>query len=435
MRSILNTGKHVFCASTSSALVCNAFEKFLMHESSRRATPFLFVRRSKPIIFVGCNQNPKIELDLNKVRKNNIEIGRLTSGGGSTYVDENTLTVSFIKSECSQKDIHNEKMLDFTQNNNIVMSCLKNFVNKPNIISQKHMHFVINSDKVVHGTFRHNSIHRLSFKFGSESNIAPSTVSHTTISPTTISPIFGWCSHNLPVLHEISQAQEQLYFRRMQKNTMDIKSMKDLTPFNSSDFEAYIISKFQEFYPPNYSSQIYIEDIDMRKGAVHGMSNAWKQRSMNDNPDKIERHSGIKNITEEDMLSIPEVSAMYNIKRSDGWIYQKHPQLADYPQKQILKLLNVFDWGTLEIRLYCDSDSKIDNIECYSDSNNKNIVDIFRSIFLNVYLKDKSQLMESFQTHLCHEIIEDTGAIFIINDVQNWLDKSHSLDKFIKDNQ
>ena len=394
MRSILNSGKQVFCTNTASALVCNAFEKFLMNESSRRATPFLFVRKSNPIVFVGCNQNPRIELDLDRLQRNKVEIGRLTSGGGSTYLDENTLIVSFIKSESNRKDIHNEKTLDFSLNNNIVMNCLKNFVNKSDVISQKHMDFFIKNDKVVHGTMKHNGIHRTSFKFGCE--------------------------------------LEKTYFTRKQNNTMNLESLRKFTPFSSNDFEAYIVSKFQQFYPPNYSSRMYIEDIDMRKGAVHGMSNALKQRSMNDNPDRIERNSGITMITEQDMLCIPEVKAMYNIKKSDTWIYQKHPHLLNYSEKQIVRLSNTFDWGSLDIRLYCDMDRKIENIECFSDSNNKNIVDILKSIFLNVSLKDQSQLMESFQTHLCHEIIEDTGSIFVINDVHNWLNNTKtSLDQYI----
>ena len=105
---------------------------------------------------------------------------------------------------------------------------------------------------------------------------------------------------------------------------MDIKSIREFTSFNIGDFEATIIKKFQKLYPPNFSSQFQIDDIDMRKGAVHGMSNAWKQRSMYNNPDRIERDVGIKYITDNDMLSIPEVKAIYDIKSSEQWIYQNH---------------------------------------------------------------------------------------------------------------
>lgn len=411
MRSILSTSKNVFCSNVSSALVCNAFEKFLLHKSIKSQTPLLFVRRIKPTIFIGCNQNPALDLDLNRMKQDNIELARLTTGGGATYVGDETLVVSFIKNQSSQESGYNEKALNYPLNNSIIAGCIKDFVGKTSV-SQKHMDFYVEDDKVVHGTFKHSGMHRVSLKFSDPS----------------------WCGGG----------SQNPYIKRKQHNTMDIKSIGKYTPYSSNDFEAVIIKKFLQSYPPSFSSQLNYENIDIRKGAVHGMSNAWKQRSMHDNPDRLERDNGIKNVTEMDMLSIPEVQAMYDIKRSHAWLFQEYSHanekaifeekssvLCAHKKSTVFELEGQFDWGRLDLKLYCDEDGKIEHIDCYSDSQYKHIADILRPIFVNVVLTDKQQLMESFQSHLCHEIIEDTGAIFIINDVKNWLDEK-DLIKFVK---
>jgi hypothetical protein len=78
MKSIVNATKHIFVSNGASALVCNAFEKFLLKKSRTSPTPLLFIRRSKPIIFMGCYQSPFLDLNLDLINDRNVELGRLT---------------------------------------------------------------------------------------------------------------------------------------------------------------------------------------------------------------------------------------------------------------------------------------------------------------------------------------------------------------------
>jgi hypothetical protein len=308
-------------------------------------------------------------------------------------LDEDQLVVSFIKAR-EESRFHHEKQLDTSVNNNIVLESLKKLIdNPPSIIYTKHNNFYLENElvpkeKIAHVSFKSEGIQRISFKF----------VEHYSMT--------------------------NPFFKRQQRNTMDIHAIGEFTNHSIQDYQASIIEMFQRIYPPRFSSYWNIEDIDISKGAVHGMSHALKQRSIYDTPEKIERENGIQHLSESDMLSIPEVKTMYAIKSYKAWIYQDH----NYSHSNMFKkytLSGMFEWGRLDLKFYCDSHGTIKHVDCFSDAHYRNLHDVLHPIFLNMELNDKAQLIDSFEMYLCHEIIEDTGAIFIINDIKDWL---HNVD-------
>lgn len=428
MKSIINTTKNVFVSNGSSALVCNAFEKFLLKKSSESQTPFLFVRRTKPIIFIGCNQNPSLDLNLDLMKEREIELGRLTSGGGGSYFDKYTLVASFIKGHN-----HNltSKPLDIALNNSIIEDCLKNFIeNDVKTISKNTHAFLLKTpryynlslfdEKIGHISYKPEGIHRISLNFSnyySALNVDDNKLKYSLSSKEKDEHLK---SNPFRAIFE-TEGGGNPFLRRSQYNSMFIHSIGGFTKFNEEDFEAYIVKMFQRFYPPQFSYRMRVDDVDISKGAVHGMSNAWKQMSLLDSPDKMERENGVKYVSETDMLEIPEVKALYDIKKSKSWLYQDHNYShSDSLTKYILQ--KTFKWGRLDLHIFCDINNIIKHIDCYSDSLYRNLPDVLRPVFLNVMINDKQELMDSFQMHLCQEIIEDTGAIFIINDVKEWIE-------------
>lgn len=62
----------------------------------------IFNHQSTPAIVMGVSSEPKDLLDLEKVHKDQIPVIRRYSGGGTVFIDENTLFVSFL----FQKETH-----------------------------------------------------------------------------------------------------------------------------------------------------------------------------------------------------------------------------------------------------------------------------------------------------------------------------------------
>src|SRR6266436_2941167 len=90
----LNGKSKIFVAGVNNPKVSNAFEIFLFDK--QLDYPYLFVRQSTPTVVIGCNQNPWIECRINELRRNNVNLMRRSTGGGTVYLDEGNLLVGFI---------------------------------------------------------------------------------------------------------------------------------------------------------------------------------------------------------------------------------------------------------------------------------------------------------------------------------------------------
>lgn len=74
-----------------------AFEEWLYNNLKCTANnlSFLLIWRNKPAVVIGKHQNPWIECNTSKVRKNGVDLARRSSGGGTVYHDMGNINLSF----------------------------------------------------------------------------------------------------------------------------------------------------------------------------------------------------------------------------------------------------------------------------------------------------------------------------------------------------
>lgn len=74
-----------------------AFEEYLYTnlKCSENDYCFLLMWQNKPAVVVGKHQNPWLECNTALLRKNNIDLARRNSGGGTVYHDMGNLNLSF----------------------------------------------------------------------------------------------------------------------------------------------------------------------------------------------------------------------------------------------------------------------------------------------------------------------------------------------------
>jgi lipoate-protein ligase A len=74
---------------------------------------WLFLYRNRPSIVMGRFQNPWLECDISKIKKDGIDFVRRQSGGGTVYHDLNNVNFSFIQGKREHdKDINNQIIID-----------------------------------------------------------------------------------------------------------------------------------------------------------------------------------------------------------------------------------------------------------------------------------------------------------------------------------
>lgn len=72
-----------------------ALEKYAMYELNQGDEFFMFWR-TQPTLMIGCYQNPYQEINMDYAKRNNVNIVRRITGGGTIYTDMNGWQFSFI---------------------------------------------------------------------------------------------------------------------------------------------------------------------------------------------------------------------------------------------------------------------------------------------------------------------------------------------------
>jgi len=185
----------------------------------------------------------------------------------------------------------------------------------------------------------------------------------------------------------------------------------DLT---TDKFKDEIVERFMKVYPPRFSNKISVDDHDLTKGIRHGMSHGLSQRSFKDLPDRMNIREEVDVVTVDDnqMLEIPEVKHIFKIRNSASWLNHRIPKFTN-------KYEGSFDWGDVDLFLNIEN-GHIKDVQLYTNSTNTDVPELIKGILIGKKF-DKAELTDSFNDVLRHEIIHDSGALCIIDDVVRWL--------------
>jgi len=100
--------------SVSNCVFTNlAYEEHLLSKHfAKTQKPIMFLWQNKPTVVIGRFQNPWLELNVDYARRNEINIARRISGGGTVYHDLGNLNISFIG-----------KRSDYNRKKNLTIIC------------------------------------------------------------------------------------------------------------------------------------------------------------------------------------------------------------------------------------------------------------------------------------------------------------------------
>jgi lipoate-protein ligase A len=380
LRRISNGRRHVFVSDKCRLGLSNAFERFLLNQ--QLDYPTMFIRQVSPAIVVGCNQSLELELNQSTLqtrddKSRSVDIYRSSSGGGSVYLDEGNLIVGFIGNHSTQESFN-------TMNNHrIIIDAMKR-VYGLDAKSFQSTSLKVNDLKIAHGTYKQHEIsgniyglHRLSI----------------------------YLQPNMHLMSKYSRRGVDIGYRLT-------ALMSDGQ--TTDQFKQEIVERFMKVYPPRFSHTISIDDHDLTKGIRHGMSYGLSQKSFKDTPDRMNIREELEVVTIDDnqMLEIPEVKHIFEIRNSTSWLNRTIPKFTN-------RYEGSFDWGKVDL-FFNIEDGHIKDVELYTDSTNIEIPDIIKEILIGKKF-DKTELHDNFNDLLRHEIIHDSGAICIIDDVMRWL--------------
>lgn len=314
---------------------------------------------NNPIMFIR-NVNPtfvigcnqNINLEINKLKNKNVDIIRSSSGTKSAFIDDNTLVVGFIGNQCKHKSFN------IINNSSILIDAIYK-VYGLTTIQHKSTNLLIDNNKMAYGSYKYYDLN---------------------------GQIYG--------LNRFSLCLD-----------------------SNDDFKYQLIDNFIKKYPPKFSNKITIDNHDLTKGIRHGMSFGLSQRSFKDTPERMNLYEEINiiDIDDKDMLEIPEVKHMFDIRNSYIWSNSDIPLYTN-------EYHTSFSWGNIDIYINVINEYIVD-VKVYTDSVNVNLPNIIRNILLNKKF-NKIELLETFNEIMRQEIINDSGdfgMLCILDDFMKWL--------------
>eukprot|EP01095_Lingulamoeba_sp_RSL-Kostka_P000733 TRINITY_DN11016_c0_g1_i1.p1 TRINITY_DN11016_c0_g1~~TRINITY_DN11016_c0_g1_i1.p1 ORF type:complete len:386 (+),score=121.44 TRINITY_DN11016_c0_g1_i1:134-1291(+) len=105
-----STDGKIFISKTDDPFLNLSMEEYLFEEEDL-SNPVLYIWRNKPVVFIGRNQNPWKECNVQLIEEEKIPLVRRFSGGGAVYQDYGNLVWTFLS---NIKD-------NFTKENNQIL--------------------------------------------------------------------------------------------------------------------------------------------------------------------------------------------------------------------------------------------------------------------------------------------------------------------------
>lgn len=135
-------------------------EEYLIKDYRHSGDIFL-LWNTKPTVMIGRHQVTIVEIDTDYVKKNNIEVVRRNSGGGTVYTDPGCLQFSFITDNKSHKNIF-EGHVEHIVNTVRKLGLNAEFTGRNDILSDGkkfsgNAEYIYNDKMVIHGTILFNS--------------------------------------------------------------------------------------------------------------------------------------------------------------------------------------------------------------------------------------------------------------------------------------
>ena len=303
MKLVRTTRPNIFISGINNAKVSNAFETHLFNQ--RLEHPTLFIRQSIPTVVVGVNQNPFVECDLNELKKRNIELMRRETGGGTVCLDPGNLLIGFLG------NLTQNPKLSKKCNNQIIIDSIRDSFSVEAAVSGRN-DIIVDNKKVAGSAFRFDQraskedyiLHHLSILVNADLSILPHILT--------------------PDMRKLQAKGVKSVSSRV-ANVMPPHMLLQ-EPFNFNFLTRSIVSHFIK---------------------THNIENAMPVQ-----------------ISEQDMLSIPEVKQIHAKLNSDEWTYGNTPPF-------IVTFDERFTWGTIQIFLdieYVKSHPIIMNVHCNTDS-------------------------------------------------------------------
>jgi len=129
--------------STSNNIYRNlALEDWFYQHQNYEKSQILYFYRNTPCVVIGRHQNPWTEANVPFLRKNNINLARRNSGGGTVYHDLGNINISFMTSK---------QDYDRSKNLNTICAALRRVMDI-DVSVNKRDDIVVNAEKKISGT-------------------------------------------------------------------------------------------------------------------------------------------------------------------------------------------------------------------------------------------------------------------------------------------
>lgn len=313
----------------------------------------MFIRQATPTIVIGYNQNPWLECNVVHIKQDGVDIMRRHTGGGTVYLDTGNLLVGFINKN------GNSDVIQSQINNKIITDSIKEICDDTCVASSSGRNDLIMTKTDMFGYQESKKIAGSAFKMLNYNNES-------------------YNMHHLCIL--VNGNLEKLsYYLTPSKKKLESKGITSVV-VRVSNLSSYVSPWLQD-------------------NLMMTLKNNLIRNFIGNDSCKI------INITEKEMLSIPDVCSEYERINTDEYIYGMAPHFTHTIEHK-------FTWGLVNVGLVVKG-AKITKVNVFSDSLYIDFVEPVCSILkgsaynkqsvLNSYLKFKQD--NAHTGPIIHELI------------------------------